>query len=241
MVEITTRNRVDAFWSSTMDVPVDELHTPGVRVYRNPPQRDQWRGIYVLAFDQAISVFAPVDHLDKVGTAVAGHDAATLLDAQAWLTRLGESVRAAYGPVAHFYLDAVDELRALAGGRRINPDDAAALNDLNRAVPPQEWRAAGFSGHPAVLFGLFEHGRLLAAANLTSGPDVATDIGILTHPDARGRGFGLQVAATAAVQAIALHGIARFRTVSSSVAGVALAGRLGAQPYGHNLSAYLAS
>src|SRR4051812_45545445 len=184
MVEITTRNRVDAFWSSTMDVPVEELQAPGIRVYPHPPQRDQWRGIYVLAFGPAISVFAPVDHLDKVSTAVAGHDAATLLDAEAWLNRLGESVRAASGPVAHFSLDAVDGLRAMAGGRRINPDDAAALNDLNRAVSPQEWRAAGFSGHPAGLFGVFDQGRLLAAANPTRRPPKATPAGVVTHPPA---------------------------------------------------------
>jgi GNAT superfamily N-acetyltransferase len=239
MVEVTTRSRVDAFWSSTMDVPMAELHQAGIRVYPNPPQREQWRGIYVLAFDQAVSVFAPVDHLDKVSTAVAEHDAATLLDAGAWRTTLGESVRAAYGPVAHFYLDRADGLKALAGGRRINPNDAAALTDLNRAVPSQEWTAAGFSGHPAVLFGLFDGDRLLAAANLTSGPDTATDVGVLTHPDARGRGLGLKVAAAAALQAISLHGIARFRALTTSAATLAIAGRLGFQPYGHNLSAYL--
>lgn len=239
MVEVTTRSRVDAFWSRTMDVPIDELHAAGIRVYPNPPERDQWRGIYVLAFDQAVSVFAPVDHLDKVNTAVAGLEAMTLLDPQAWRTTLGESVRAAFGPVAHYYLDRADDLKAVAGGRRINPDDAGALNDLNRAVPSAEWTAAGFSGHPAVLFGLFEDGRLLAAANLTSGPDVATDIGVLTHPDARGRGLAVQVAAAAALQAIALHGIARFRVLTTSPGRPTIADRLGFERYGHNLSARL--
>ena len=51
MVEITTRERVDAFWSSTLGVHVSDLHTPGIHVYPNPPQRELWRGIYVLAFD----------------------------------------------------------------------------------------------------------------------------------------------------------------------------------------------
>jgi hypothetical protein len=98
-----------------------------------------------------------------------------------------------------------------------------------------------------MLFGIFEGETLVAAANLTSGPtakgelseQAATDIGIVIHPAARGRGYGMQITALAAKQAIAMHGVARYRALTVSPSTVAIADRLGFVEYGRNLVAYL--
>ena len=52
-------------------------------------------------------------------------------------------------------------------------------------------------------------------------------------------GYALKIVATAATQAIAMHGIARFRAPAHSQGTKAVAARLGFQPYGRNLAAYL--
>jgi GNAT superfamily N-acetyltransferase len=80
---------------------------------------------------------------------------------------------------------------------------------------------------------------MLAAANLNAGPDAATDIGLLVHPQVRGRGYGKRIAATAAKQALLMHGVARLRTPLSSAAGRAIADRLGFAEYGRNLAVFL--
>jgi GNAT superfamily N-acetyltransferase len=239
MVQVTTRNRVDAFWSSTLGVEATELHVPGTRVCPHVGEREQWRGIYVLAFDDAVSVFAPAEEVEQVRAKVGGRDAKALLEPETWRELLGSTLRGAFGPVAHFYLDDRAGLEELAEGRRITPDDAAALADLRRAVRTEEWGAAGFTAQPSALLGLFAEDRLIAAANLTSGPEASSDIGIVIHPDARGKGMAVRIAAAAAKQAIALHGLARFRVLTSSAPTLAIAHRLGFTEYGQNLVAYL--
>lgn len=239
MVEPTFRERVDAFWSGTLGIGAAELHTPGTHVYPHPPQRELWRGIYVLDLDGAVTVFAPADYLDKVTTGTAGLDAEQMLTPATWYALLGDAVRAAYGPIEHNYLTDRTGLADIAGGRRINPRDAEALGALRGAVSAAEWAETGFTGQPAMLFGIFDGDRMVAAANLTAGPEAATDIGIVVHPEARGRGLALQIVATAAKQAIAMHGIARFRALAYSKGTRAVANRLGFQPYGRNLAAYL--
>lgn len=209
----------------------------------NPASRQGGRGIYVLAFDGAC-VFAPTDQLEYITRAVAGHDPQSLLEAKTWQEILGPTAQA-YGPIHHYYLDRRDALAEVAAGRRLNPTDVDALARLRAAVPTTEWVATGFTGQASLLFGIDEGDGLVAAANLTPGPglsahaDASTDVGFVVHPAARGRGFGTRIAALAARQAIAMHGLARFRTLSTSPSTMAIAERLGFCEYGRNLAAYL--
>ena len=108
-------------------------------------------------------------------------------------------------------------------------------------MPDQEWTAAGFTAGPTVLFGIFEGDSMMAGANLTYGPDAATDIGIGIgmHPKARGKGYGVQIAAAAAHQAIRMRGIARFRVLATSSSTLAIASKLGFESYGRNLTVNL--
>lgn len=238
MDQVTTRERVDAFWSTTLALTVADLHRPGVAVHPNPPAREAWRGIYVLAFEGA-NVFAPADLVDEVGRAIQGQSPEALLEPKTWHEALGGSCASAWGPVVHYYLDRRDQLDAVAAGRRLNPRDAEALTALRGAIPPSEWLLTGFTAQTAMLFGIFEGDNLVAAANLTPGPDAATDVGFVIHPQARGKGYGLQVAAVAARQAILIHGVARFRALTASPSTMAIADRLGFVEYGRNLAAYL--
>ena len=90
-----------------------------------------------------------------------------------------------------------------------------------------------------MLFAIFDGDRIVAAANLTAGPDAATDVGIVVHPDERGKGFAMQVRPLAARQALLMHGIARFRALATSSSTMAIAQKLGFEEYGRNLAVYL--
>jgi len=251
MIRLTTRERVDAYWSSTLGLDVADLHIPGTRVRPHPPDRATWRGVYVLSLDKAAWVSAPADLLDRVAP-VAELDAESALEPDTWHELLGADVRATFGPVVHHYRDdreGLDDIPAplpfgptphVVAGRRLNPRDAEVLAGLRGAISSDEWASAGFTGQPAMLFGLFEDDRIVAAANLNAGPDAATDIGIVVHPEARGRGYGVAITATAARQALLMHGVARFRALASSESSRAIAEELGFSEYGRNLAVYLA-
>jgi len=238
MVEHTTRERVDAFWAKTLGSSVADLHAPGVRVSPNRLDRESWRGIYVFGFE-GVTINVPMDMLESVTSAVVGHDAESLLEPKTWQEFLGEQARSAWGPVMHYYRDRLDGLDEMAAGRRLNPRDAEAIAALRSALPFYEWGVTGFTAQTAMLFGIFEGDKLVAAANLTPGPDAATDVGFVIHPDARGRGYGLQIAALAARQAIRMHGVARYRALTSSPSTMAIADKLGFAPYGRNVVVYL--
>ena len=52
----------------TLGVEAADLHVPGVQV-TSPPERSSWGGVYILAFDKAVWVFAPVALMESVSAA----------------------------------------------------------------------------------------------------------------------------------------------------------------------------
>jgi GNAT superfamily N-acetyltransferase len=236
MVQVTSRQRIDAFWSNTLGVDELQFRTPGVQVFPNPPQRSIWRGIYVLVFDKSACVLTPPDLLETVSTAVASAGTDSVVDPETWRTMAGVTIASVLGPVLHHYRDDVAGLDEGPAVRAVELSEAA---DLATAVPAREWLSAGFGEEPGTVFGYFDGDRLMAASNLTPGPDAATDVGFVVHPEARGKGYGVQVVAAAARRAIELHGIARFRVLATSQSTLAIATKLGFEPYGRNLTVYL--
>jgi GNAT superfamily N-acetyltransferase len=245
---LATRGRVDRFWSDTFDISAADLHRDGVRVQQHRPSRGAWREVYVLRFDNAAWVFAPAECVAPIAARFAMRTARDAMDPAAWLRLPGVPVVGAVGPSRHHYLDDPGHLRARLAelsssrlvARRLNPGDFTALSALRAAVDPDEWGQVSFDAQPPVMFGLFDGGDLIAAANLMPGPDAASDVSVVTRPDQRGRGHGTSIGAAAAGQALAMHGIARCRALANNRAALAIASRLGFEEYGESLAVQLA-
>jgi hypothetical protein len=187
----------------------------------------------------AANVLAPADMVAPLSAAIAGLRPETVLDPAMWRSLLGDHMTSSLGPAVHLYLANRSALAAVAEGRRLNPGDTTALASLRATVEAQEWEYAGFGGQAVTLFGLFDGESLVAAANLSPGPGGASDVGVLTRPDVRGKGYGERVAALAAAQAVAMCGIARYRVLVDYAASLGIAQRLGFAEYGSNLTVNL--
>ena len=193
----------------------------------------------MLAFE-GTTVFAPEDLLDWVHEAIDGQTPEALLEPKTWHEALGDALSSAWGPVKHYYRDHRDGLDEVAGGRRINPRDATALAALRGAVHPLEWVTTGFTGPAARSCSVSSRARRWSPPRTsrpgrTPPPTSASS----STPTPAARGTALQIAATAARQAIMMHGIARFRALTTSPSTMAIAERLGFTEYGRNLAAYL--
>jgi len=113
--------------------------------------------------------------------------------------------------------------------RGLTAADDEAVAALCNKVGPDEWNEAGMS--TGADFGHFQDQQLLAAANLGEWRGVPT-LGVLTHPDWRGRGLGSAVVRLAARHALQRSDLIQYRARVSNAASIALAHGSGFLHYG---------
>ncbi len=98
-----------------------------------------------------------------------------------------------------------------------------------------DWAEASFDGVPA-LFGCFEDDRVAAASNLTGWRLGDDRIGILTHPDLRGRGYGAAVASAATDRALQTAAVAEWRARGTNTPSIKVVLKLGFTTFGEKLA-----
>ena len=109
---------------------------------------------------------------------------------------------------------------------------------LREACGEAEWAEGGFADPDGVLYGIEEDG-LVTAGNLTLFRGYPADVGLLTHPAARGRGLARQIAVQMIGDALPAAGIIRYRALATNSPSLAIARSLGFAGYGQNLIARL--
>ncbi len=143
------------------------------------------------------------------------------------------------GPSWHGFTDAGHFTPAVPGaGRRLDRGDPL-LAGLREACGEAEWAEGGFADPDGVLYGIEEDSRLAAAGNLTVFHGYPADVGLLTHPAARGRGLATKIAVQMIRDALPAAGIIRYRALATNSPSLAIARSLGFAGYGQNLIARL--
>ncbi|WP_147917462.1 GNAT family N-acetyltransferase [Ruania zhangjianzhongii] len=214
-----TRHRLDGFWAALFGPAVG---TEAGRVVTHGLRLAGYPGVYAVRGDGRCFVSAPPALTSQVRQWAP--DADTVLDPCWWSDRLpGWQV---LGPSEHSFLDHTSLLPEIVAAR---PASGAEVRDalLGRVVAA-DWSESGFDSDVANAWLLEDGtGRAVAAANLAVFDDVPADVGVLVAPDARRCGYATAVAAAAARFAVERHGIARWRTLSTTSASRAVATRLG--------------
>ncbi|MFT4011123.1 MAG: GNAT family N-acetyltransferase [Nocardioidaceae bacterium] len=128
--------------------------------------------------------------------------------------------------VTHYFTDQAVEMPTKV--ERIVPADIADWREL---VSRKKWEASGFAQQVEVAYGVRAQGDLAAASNLTLFRGVPSDVGVLTHPKYRGKGYASRVAKAATSYAVGNHEIARFRGNAEDPRSASIAEALGFEPY----------
>lgn len=236
-MEECTHARVEAAWERLLGLPEEQLFA-ACTVTRHGRLGD-YPGVFVVGRNDAVHVTAPDFLLDQVTAAVAARCVDELLSGEWWERMLGCTYEVR-GPAIHHYLDHPVHADAVASAsapaatlRMAAPDDLAALR---AAVGEVEWEEAGFEDEPAVVFAVEVAGEVVAASNLSSFDDMTADLGVLTHPAHRGRGLGARAAAAAADLSVEQNRLARWVARVDNAPSMALARRLGFEPWCRQLA-----
>lgn len=250
----TVLERVAARLADQFGVPAEALRAPGVRVIAHGPALAEYHGVYVWAMsasaasaDTSVIVSAPPALLDETQAALAEKAANTTgaaLDPEFWRMTLGERMEGVVGPSYQGYLDAgvfrplVDNpARMLTAGERAS----GALAALAAACPVDEWEHSAILPDDEPIFVVADAGgALLAAASLTGEGGDQVGVGVVTRPEARGRGLGRAVVSALSAWALPRGPVVHYQTLRANTGSVAIARSLGYQDVASALAVRLA-
>ena len=128
---------------------------------------------------------------------------------------------------------------AKSPARLLTAADEAAMRDLAEGCGETAWKQSKIAVDRQTNFGLFVGPKLVAASGYLNMGGLLAYIGVITHPDHRGKGYAKSVVTASMTHALEHHLIPMWRTLDAHETAVQLAGAMGFQKYASTLDVQL--
>ena len=240
MTTTVSLQAVVAFWTAHLGCSEVQLAKPRTSVVSNGPELASFRGATVVFRPPACVLAVPADWYEPVASRVGQWPPAAVFDVVVLRHVFGAAVGQVIGPAWLGYADASDFRPApTMGARLLGDQDLPQLQRLAAACGPVAWEHSGI--HPArpPVFGCFEGEVLAGAGMLERWGDRLLQVGIVTHPDYRGRGYGKAVVSAMTAHGLAAGGVVQYRTLQANLPSVGIAQALGFQRFAQTLAVRL--
>jgi GNAT superfamily N-acetyltransferase len=200
-----------------------EWRAPGGTVIAHAAALADYRGIYAVRRLETVVVSVPAPLVEDTIAGLANCEASGAMDASVVSPIYGDAVERVIGPAWIGYADTTDFHPAdTHGARRLEDSDHAMLRALSAACSTEDWEHSGVAFDRAPIFGCFARDSLVAACSYEPWGQHLLHVGVVTHPDHRGKGLGRAVASAATG-----HGLA------ADAAGFPLPAGGRARPHAH--------
>ncbi|MEU3606417.1 GNAT family N-acetyltransferase [Streptomyces sp. NPDC035033] len=142
------------------------------------------------------------------------------------------------GPAVLSYVSPEKFLPVETGSLRVErlPAGHPELRRLEESAGDQDAGEAALDEITSPVFVVREHGRVVAAAGYQGWPSRTAHLGVLTAPDARGRGLARVTGSAAVAHALAAGLLPQWRARASAAASRRVAASLGFEELGFQLS-----
>jgi GNAT superfamily N-acetyltransferase len=224
-VNASSRARLERLWAERLGCAEELLREPGAHLLAHPHPAT----LYAVAIDAAQIVLAPPSLHAKLRASM--RQGPLPLEVPAFAALVPSGARAV-GPAFVGYRDSAPPEPAAV--ERLT-GSSAALEPLREAVSELEWAHANLEAAVPPLCVVLSGGSALAAAGAQTLPGELAHIGVLTHPEHRGRGMARRVVAACAAEAIAAGRLAQYQTLLSNAPALAVGRALGFEPFAHTL------
>ena len=228
---------VDIFWASFFGLPPADFLAAGVQVVPHHELKG-YEGAWLFRRNGVSSciISVPPRLVEPVRTAVASRNAEDLFCRETATGLFGSQGARVIGPAYQGFVEEENFLPAAGRARALGSQDAAALRRLADACGQEAWDDAGIAPGQPNTFGCFagageEELAAVARFRVTEQEAAAAWIGVVTHPEHRGKGYGRTAVSVATEQGLRRSLLLLYQTLLANAPSVALASRLGYRQY----------
>ena len=236
-----TIQRIDATWAAFFGLSPPAFLLPGIQVVPHHQLAD-YQGVWLFRHHASLCLSVPPDSVEGIQAFVPAYTVESLFSEAGIRALLGPRIERIIGPAYQGYVERLQFRSAPHSGvQALSRADQAALQQLADACEVDAWEHAGIAFDEPHVFGCFVDDHMVAVARYRAAWGEAATIGVVTHPAYRGYGYGRAVASAATAQGLEAGFIVMYQTLLANAPSVALATRLGFQPYATHLAVRLTS
>ncbi|HEX6749677.1 MAG TPA: GNAT family N-acetyltransferase [Longimicrobium sp.] len=236
MLAPETVRAVDEFWAGELGVEPAALRPPAPAVL---PRGDGSRGVHAMLFGAAAPVATVSSALSASSRArIAAAIASAFDDPAALVAALEGEMERVIGPATIRYADrgTFRPQPPSPSVRMLTLDDAPAIERLRVACTATEWEHGGSDVREHPCAGAFAGDEIAALAGYEVWGGAVAHLSVVTHPAHRGRGHGAAAVSRIAAEALERGLVPQYRTLESNAPSIAVAARLGFEPYARSLA-----
>jgi RimJ/RimL family protein N-acetyltransferase len=230
MIASDTLKRVDGFWAAYFGAAPADLNGKKTAVFTHQALQG-YDGVLVFRHADACLVSVPENtpEIERERLRKATPEQAFDVDFLArnfvvWKDRVSP-------PAWVGVCDPADFRDAPSPARLLTREDEDAVRRLAEGCGETAWTQSKLALEREHNFGLFEGKDLVAASGYLAMGDVLAYVGVITHPQQRGKGYARKVAAASIRYAFERGLVPMWRTPQANEAAVALAKSLGFSHY----------
>jgi GNAT superfamily N-acetyltransferase len=231
--------RVDAYWASFFGCRIEAMRAARTLVLPHVGLED-YAGVFLLRRGPACLVSVPAPAVAELTQRLAALPPEIVFDATFLSETFSKRVDRIIGPAWYGCADGERfQPPSDRQGRLLESGDADAFRCLVEACGETEREHSSMAFDRPPLFGCFLDGRLVAVAGYQVWDGELANIGVLTHPAHRGRGYGRAVVSSIAAEAHRRGLVPHYRALLTNEASIAVARALGFQEYAASLAVRL--
>jgi GNAT superfamily N-acetyltransferase len=230
--------KIGQHWTVRLGCSIETLSEPAVAVVPHDALSG-WHGAFFFRHGPACVISVPQAFRPRVEELAGGAGPEEIFSVPCAEAMFGLAAERIIGPAWLGYADTLDFRPVLTTRTRaLGPDDLPALQRLSGACGP-EWEDSGITFESPLVFGRFAEGELVAAGTVERTSRDILNIGIVTHPDHRGQGYGKEVVSALTHYGIERGGILQYRSLEVNNPSMRIARALGYQSYGRTIAVRL--
>lgn len=238
MISADTLQKVDAYWASYFGCTVDDLNGNATRVFTHAALRGLDAAL-VFRHGEACIISVPEASPEIERAKLRAAKPAQAFDAAFLSKTFVVSPDKITGPAWVGVADRSSFRPAKSPARLLTAADEAAMRDLAEGCGETAWKQSKIAVDRQTNFGLFVGPKLVAASGYLNMDGVLAYIGVITHPDHRGKGHAKSVVTASMTHALEHGLLPMWRTLDAHEAAVQLAGAMGFQKYAATLDVQL--
>lgn len=227
------------FWFDELGCSEEDLQPNRITVVPHGTLKG-YRGVKFFSYGDSCVISAPEELVLTLQTSTSGMKPCSCFTLEMVSSLIGERLDRIIGPAWIGKLDNSSYQKKHSEETNLLCDkDWESLENLLQSCTEEEGSYSGLRVRRSPTVGIFEHGKLIASAGYEILADKVAHIGVLVHPDYRGKGLSTKV--VSGITEIALQnklGI-QYQTLSSNTLSVEAAKRVGFDVFAQTIAARL--